>query len=492
MTRDVVLGIDLGTSSVKAMLLDSAAAVVGLARAPYPTRHPAAGLTEQDPADWVAAMGTAVGGCLAAAGPVRVGAIGLSGHMSAPVLVDGNGAALAPCHTITDTRAVTDLPASAREAIAAHTGNQAAAYFTLPKLLWWQREHPGLLARAACVLAPKDFLRAWLTGDLASDPTDAGNMLLLDPVARHWMPALARDAGLDPALLPKLREPAEIAGMLRADRAAALCLPPGIPVATGAADMAAALLGIGLGADEIAVTIGTSATVIAPVAEVAPALLGRLTFHPGVAPGAPFALGSHFNGGACLDWLRTILGGAEALAAAAEQALAVPPGAEGALFVPYLLGAGSPDFDPAARGAFLGLAASHGPAHLLRALVEGISADWCGSFDLLDPGARRGLVLGGGGAKLHLWPQLLADLARRPVTLAATPDASTLGAALLAGVALAWFGGTLAGAARHVRATAPALLPATPDTYAAFRHQFRIAQQQARQAGPPRALDVVD
>jgi xylulokinase len=206
-----------------------------------------------------------------------------------------------------------------------------------------------------------------------------------------------------------------------------------------------------------------------------------------VAPDALFALGSHFNGGACLDWLRTILGGAEALAVAAERALAVPPGAEGALFVPYLLGAGSPDFDPAARGAFLGLAASHDPAHLLRALVEGVSADLCGSFDLLDPGAQRSLVLGGGGANITMWPQLLADLARRPVTLAATPDAATLGAALLAGVALGWFGGTLAGAARQVRATAPALQPATPDPYTGFRHRFAMAQQQARQAGPPRA-----
>jgi xylulokinase len=475
MNGEAVLGIDLGTSAVKAMLLNSAGTVVGLARAPYPTRHPAAGLTEQDPADWVAAMRAAVRECLAA-GPVRVVAIGLSGHMSAPVLVDADGTALAPCHTITDSRAVTDLPAPVQDAIATCTGNRAAAYFTLPKLLWWQRETPDLLARASCVLAPKDFLRAWLTGDLASDPTDAGNMLLLDPATRRWMPELARNAGLNPALLPPLREPAEIAGTLRADRAADLGLPAGIPVATGAADMAAALLGIGLGAEEIAVTIGTSATVIAPVPAVLPALLGRLTFHPGLAPGALFALGSHFNGGACLDWLRGILGGGEALAAAAEQACAVPAGADGVLFVPYLLGAGSPDFDPAARGAFFGLAASHGPAHLLRALVEGVSADLCGSFDLLDPAAARGLLLGGGGANLRLWPQVLADLARRPVTLAATPDASTLGAARLAGVALGWW--TLAGASRTQPIASP-LRPAEPDPYHGFRGRFRVARGRA-------------
>jgi len=476
----VVLGLDLGTSAVKAMLLDEAAAVRGQARQGYPTRHPASSLTEQDPAEWLVAARAAVLACLEAAGPVRIGAIGLSGHMSAPVLVDGEGTALAPCHTLTDTRAETDLPPALQAAIEARTGNRCAAYFTLPKLLWWQSHHPSLLARAERVLAPKDYLRAWLTGNLATDPTDAGNMLLLDPATRCWMPELARDVGIDPALLPPLSEPATFAGRLRAECAAELGLPAGLPVATGAADMAAALLGIGLGPHEIAVTIGTSATVIAPVAAAERALVGRLTFHPGAASGALYALGSHFNGGASLDWLRGVLGGDMPFQAAVEQAHALPPGAEGVLFVPYLLGAGSPDFDPAARGAFLRLAAPHGPAHLLRAVVEGVSADLCRSIDLLDPAGTQGLVLGGGGMHLSLWPQLLADLARRPVTLAATSDASTFGAALLAGVALGWFGGTPEAAARGVRGAASLLRPAPSDPYATLRLQFQSAQQQAR------------
>jgi xylulokinase len=479
---DVVLGLDLGTSAVKAMLLDEAATVRGHAREAYPTHHPAPALTEQDPADWLAATSAAVRACLGAAGPVQVAAIGLSGHMSAPVLTAGDGAALARCHTLTDTRAETNLAADLQTAIEARTGNRCAAYFTLPKLLWWQRHHPDLLARTAAVLAPKDFLRGWLTGSHATDPTDAGNMLLFEPVERRWIPDLARTAGLDPAVLPPLVEPTAIAGHLRPGRAAALGLPAGLPVAAGAADMAAALLGIGLRPDEIAVTIGTSATVIAPVTEIIPALLGRLTFHPGAETGSLFALGSHFNGGASLDWLRGILGGAPALDAAAELARALPPGADGVLFVPYLLGAGSPDFDPVARGGFLGLAASHGPAHLLRAMLEGVGADLCRSIDLLDPSGLRPLLLGGGGARVGPWPQLLADLAQRPVALAAAPDASTLGAALIAGVALGWFGGTLAAASRHVRGAASPLRPATPDPYAAWRPRFLAARHHARAA----------
>jgi xylulokinase len=467
-----VLGVDIGTSAVKAMLLDAAGVVRGMGRQTYPTRHDAPGLSEQSPRDWLKAATDAIRQAVAAHAPT-VAAISLGGHMSAPVLIGAAGEPLAACHIITDSRAETDLPPDCHAGIEARTGNKCAAYFSLPKLLWWRRHDPDVLERARHVLAPKDFVALWLTGVAASDPSDSGNMLLLDPVSRRWMPDLARAAGLDPTLLPPLAEPGALLGHLRPEVADALGLPSGVPVAMGASDMAAALLGAGIAGDEIAVTIGTSATVIAGADGIDARLTGRLTFHPGAAPGALFVLGSHFNGGACLDWLSGILGGPERLRAAARAA-ETPQAADPPLFIPYLLGAGSPDFDPAARGAFLGLAASHGPADLLRAVVQGITADLCLSLDLIDPDGRRPIVLAGGGANLRIWPQIMADLAARPVTLATTADASTKGAALLAGVSLGWFGGTVAEAARRARDPGASFTPGGPSD---LRRRFNAARR---------------
>jgi xylulokinase len=485
MTLPAVLGIDIGTSSVKALLVDAEARVVGVGRGAYATAQPAPGLSEQDPEDWKSAAVVAVRTALAGL-EVRVEAISFSGHMSAPVLINGDGAALAACHTIADQRSAGEsggIDAALVAEIAARTGNLPAAHLTLPKLLWWKRHHPEVFARTRFVLMPKDYLRLWMTGDIATDPTDAGNSMLFDASRRDWAGDLAERAGIGAALLPKLRESGEIAGVLLPDPAEALGLAPGLPVVTGAADMAAMLLGSGVDlAGDVAVTIGTSANVIAGLSRVEPALVGAMNVEPGLEPHELYAIGSHFGGGGALGWLAGLLSRADrpdpsVLAPVSIAAEAIALGSEGLIFLPYLSGGGSPNFDPAARGAFLGLAMKHGSAHMLRAIVEGVTCDLGASLDLFAGLARRRRILfSGGGSRIAFWPQLLADMSGLPVVNASASDASALGAALIAGVGIGWFGGSLSAARERVAPTGPAFEPRPTHETAELRRRFDAAR----------------
>ncbi|MCX5512732.1 xylulokinase [Kaistia algarum] len=497
MTLPAVLGIDIGTSSVKALLIDAEARVVGVGRGAYPTAQPAPGLSEQDPEDWKSAAIVAVRAALAGA-EARVEAISFSGHMSAPVLLGEDGAALAACHTIADQRSVGEIAlidAALTADIAARTGNFPAAHLTLPKLLWWKRHHPEIFARTRFVLMPKDYLRLWMTGDIAADPTDSGNSMLFDASRRDWAEDLAKRAGIGAARLPRLREPGEIAGALLPGPAEALGLAAGLPVVTGAADMAAMLLGSGVDlAGDVAVTIGTSANVIAGLSRVEPSLIGAMNVEPGLAPHELYAIGSHFGGGGALGWLAGLLSGAErpdpaVLAPVSLTAEGIALGSEGLIFLPYLSGGGSPSFDPAARGAFLGLAMKHGSAHMLRAIVEGVTCDLGASLDLFAGLApRRRILFSGGGSRIAFWPQLLADMSGLPVVNASASDASALGAALIAGVGIGWFGDSFSAARALVAPKGPAFEPRPTEATAELRRRFeraKIARRPDLLAGQP-------
>lgn len=479
---------DLGTSSAKALLADRNGAVIASARKSYPTYQPGEGLSEQRAEDWLTACSDAVKACLETAGGVGVGvgveAIALSGHMAAPVLLSEDGEVLAPVHTITDRRAwheAESIPADVVAAIAARTGNLPATHFVLPKLLWWSKHEPDLWSKTAAVLAPKDFVRLRLTGETATEPTDAGSMLLFDPQTWRWDEDLAESTGVGQGRLPQLLPSRAIAGGLSRDAARILGLTAGLPVVAGAADMATALLGTGVDPmTEVAVTIGTSATVIAGIKAVDAALVGQLTFHPDLAEKSIFVLGSHFGGGGALAWLADLVGsgqasGHEPLAALAEAAATVPAGADGLLFLPYLSGADSPHFDPAARGAFLGLSTRHGREHLLRAIVEGVSADLCASIALMSPTPRKRIRFAGGGARIPFFAETLADLAGLPVAVSAESDSSAVGAALLAGLAVGWFDGDLATARAAADRSLGEIRPRETAWPRAFLERFRNA-----------------
>lgn len=486
---EAVLGIDIGTSSVKAVVIDRDARVLASGRAAYPTQQPRDGWSEQDPRDWIRAATEACRIALAEV-DLPIGALSLAGHMSAPVLVDRDGVPLGPCHTITDRRATAEveaMPADLVEALAALTGNLPATHLVLPKLLWWKRQHPDIWARTHAVLMPKDFVRHWLTGRIASDPTDSGNSMLFDPARWAFSAELAERASIDPAKLPPLLASEAVAGSLLPAAAEALGLPAGLPVMTGAADMAATLLATGIDmADDVALTIGTSATVIAGLRRVAPELVGAMNINVSLERGVLYAIGSHFGGGGALNWLAGIATGTSEpdpawFAPVTEEAARVERGSEGLVFLPYLSGAGSPAFDTAARGAFLGLSMKHGRGHMLRAIVEGVSADVSDSIALLvaaEP--RRRLVFTGGGSRIPFWPPLLADITGLPVVGSSAADASAIGAALIAGVGIGWFEGDLGRARHQVAPRGAPVAPADPASAAQLRTRFHRARAARR------------
>ncbi|WP_080833413.1 xylulokinase [Cohnella massiliensis] len=445
----LILSLDLGTSSVKSLLMEEDGSVVCVVSQPYPTLSPRPGWSEQQPEEWIEAAVRAAAACMERSGRKDIGVISLSGHMSGLVLVDKSGEPLLPCIPLADSRSFEQserLGKTHGARIRECTGNPAIDAFQAPKLLWVKERFPELYDRAARFLFPKDYLRYRLTGRFATDSTDAGNSLFFDAVKQAWDKPLAAEMGFRADLLPDVLGPAEIAGALAKPMAERLGLPEGIPVAAGAADMATGALGTGaIEPGDTALTIGTSATMLSVTGGFDDRGYGKVTFHPHALPGTMYALGSHFSGGLSLNWLASLFHDTlsyERLQELGASAAKVAPGSDGVLFLPFLAGGGSPRFDPHMRGSFAGLSVSTGRPGLFRAVLEGISYNLKETLALLEgmnPGAIGSIRVGGGGAKIGLWPGILANVFGKPVELLPQADASSMGAAMLGGVAVGMF-----------------------------------------------------
>jgi xylulokinase len=488
------LGIDLGTSAAKAVLLSEAGRVVSKGSARYPTSSGANGEVEQSPLDWWDAVGRATRDCLAGAPcGVAVHALGFSGHMSVLLPLDDDLRPLRPALTVGDARGASEAAAlneTHAAALAAASGNLALGAFTLAKLLWYRANEPASFARTRVIVGAKDYLRLRATGSLASDPTDAGNTLVLDAASRSWNTDLMERLGLDPRLFPPLRESLELAGALRGEAADALGLRPGLPVITGLADMAASVLGAGmLTAERVSITLGTSGQVTQVVDGPQPELLGRFTYHPHALPGLSYVMASLFTGGLGLRWFADLgaslagVSGDDALTRVLELAADAEPGARGVTFLPFLTGSGSPAFDPSRRASFHGLGRGHGGADLSRAVLEGVSLSVRHALAELErhhPGASE-WVVGGGGMRSPLWRQITADAIGRPLAPLLEEDAGPLGTAIAVGHALGAFPDLEASLAACVRLGEPSL-PAAEATavydeaYARYRRLADRAQ----------------
>lgn len=482
----VALGLDLGTSAAKALALDESGRVRARGAAAYPTHAPEPGVVEHDPRDWWRAACAALRRCLEAAEtPLEPAALGFSGHMSAVAPLDRRGRPLRRALTIADARGAEEaarLEARFGDAIAAATGNAPLTAFALPKWLWLQRHEPELFARAARLLGAKDYLRLRATGTVGSEPSEAGNTLLLDLRRRRWNRSLLEALELPPKLLPPLGESLAWAGELTPEAAAELGLPAGLPCIAGLADMAASVLGSGLARDDqLAVTLGTSGQLTRLVEAPDPALLGSFTYHPHALPGRAYAMASILGGGLALQWFAGVLASlsdddeARALERLVAAAADAPPGARGVLFVPHLVGRGSPGFDPQRSAAFLHLARAHRGGDLARAVLEGVAFSVRQCLEELERahGAAGELRLGGGGARGRLWRTILADALQRPLHPLAERDAGPLGTAWAVAHALGWAPELPAAVATGVRLRAPqppdaAAAAAYDDAYARF------------------------
>jgi xylulokinase len=456
----VFLGIDLGTSSLKALVLDVDGSIVGTGSATYPLLTPQPGWAEADPEAWWEAAAIAV--AQAAGGHAsEIAAIGLSGQMHGVVLSDEQGHALRPAILWADSRTRRQLAtySELRPELFRKLANPVATGMAGPTLLWLREHERPLYRQAQWALQPKDWLRLRLVHEAATEPSDASGTLLYDMTTDYWAKDLLDELDLRLDFLAPIRESVEICGILTAVAAEHLGVRPNLPVVGGAADAAAAAIAGGLiDPGPVQLTIGSGAQVVAPRDRLAIDPTGRTHLYRAAAPDRWYAMAAMQNAGIALEWVRAML--RASWDEVYDEAFAVTPGAEGLLFLPYLTGERTPYFDSEARGAWIGLRLAHTRSHLLRAALEGVAfAIRQGLEALLATGVpATELRLAGGGSFDPRWRQLLADVLEQPLLATATSSASSLGAALLAGIGF----GAWPNAHRVAALAAPPTLVATP------------------------------
>ncbi|MGQ9554200.1 MAG: xylulokinase [Anaerolineae bacterium] len=448
----MLLGIDLGTSSLRAAVVDEHGCILGLGQQEYGIDVPRPGWAEQYVNAWWEGAVRAVRQSLQQARitPTAIHGIGLSGQMHGTVLVDVEGCAIAPAIIWADTRSSKEAQsineALGAERLVAVAGNRASPGFMAATLAWLGEHEPGLLERARYALLPKDYLRLRLTGEAATEPSDASASLLFDITKWQWSQTLIEAVGVDSRLLPPLVPSTAVTGGLQAVVAEELGLLPGTPVVAGAGDQAAQAVGNGvIEENEASSTIGTGGQVFQPCRCPTADPLLRVHCFCHALPHTWYLMGAMLAAGLSLRWWRDTLGltGSEAYSTLDGEAQAVPPGAGGLLFLPYLLGERTPHMDPAARGAFIGLALHHGRGHLARAIMEGVAFALCDGLAVLSelaPRPRR-VVASGGGAKSRLWLQIQADVFGLPMATVAGIERAVVGAAMLAGIGTGIFDG---------------------------------------------------
>ena len=424
-----VIGLDVGTTSVKGLAIDPVGNVLASVEASYPLATPRPGWAEQDPEDWWRATGEVLGGLTAEAGPA-VG-IGLSGQMHGLVALGAGDQVLRPAILWNDQR--TGVESAEIEAeiglerLVALTGNRALPGFTAPKLLWMRRHEPDLYARIERVCLPKDYVRLRLCGEWATDVSDASGTVLLDVAERRWSEPVLEQLDIDPSILPPVLESPEPSGETEA----------GVPVVAGAGDQAAGAVGVGVTtAGPASVVLGTSGVVFAALDRYASDPAGRVHAFCHAIPGTWHAMGVMLSAAGALQWLHDVTDSSLPFDELTAEAARWGPGVEGLTFLPYLAGERTPYPDPDARGAFAGLSLRHDRGALVRAVLEGVAFGLRDGLDLVVElgGAITSGRVSGGGARSDLWLQILASVLELPLDRVKVDAGAAFGAALLGGV----------------------------------------------------------
>lgn len=445
----LLLGIDLGTSRLKVVLADPTGQVIGAAQAGYPTSRSREGIAEQDTDEWLGALRGTLAHLRRAIGPVAldgIAAIGVTGQMHGLVAVDSNGRPVRPCMTWEDARATAEL-AGVRRRISAErvcllSGSPLSAGFAAGLARWLALREPESARRSQWFLQPKDWIRFMLTGEVATEPSDASGTLLLDVAASKWSVELLDAFEVEPRLLPPIIPSASVAGLLRPDVARELGLPPRLPVIAGGGDAPTTALGVGISASRGGrlgvLSFGTAAQIaVAADRPISHRLCSYQLFRH-VIDGEWLMVAAIPSAGSSIAWLAQVLLPDHDLESGIRQLVAeaglVLPGARGVVFLPQLLGRRSPRPEPAASGAFVGLRLQHGRPELARAALEGVGfALRDGLTTLRSQGfGPNALAMVGGAGDPDVWPQILSAILDIQIERSSDVAGAALGAAALA------------------------------------------------------------
>ena len=475
------IGIDLGTSSTKFLLVDESGAILNTATREYPLLFPHSGWSEQKPEDWWEACRTGVAELLRGFDAAKVAGIGVGGQMHGLVALDGADRVIRPAILWNDGRTAEEVKylneVIGREKLSALTANIAFAGFTAPKILWMKKNEPENFARIAKIMLPKDYLNYQLTGVHCCDYSDAGGMLLLDVSRKCWSEEMLAICGISASVMPRLFESYEVVGTVKESIAKEWGLPAGVKVVAGAGDNAAAAVGTGtVGDGACNISLGTSGTVFISSDKFGVDPHNALHAFPH-ADGHYHLMGCMLSAASCNKWFYEEILGTKDYAAEQSGITEELLGTNDVYFLPYLMGERSPINDTDARGTFVGMSMATDRRSMVQAVMEGVSFAIRDSFEVaksLGIDIRRSKLCGG-GAKSPIWRKMLADILHISIDLPQTEEGPGYGAAMLAMVGC--------GAFPSVSACADALVKTTatvePDEEAAARYEEKYRRFRA-------------
>ena len=443
-----LIGVDVGTSATKTVLFDEECRPVAEASAEYPMYQPQNGWAEQNPKDWEEAAASTIREVMerSRVNKEDVVGLGLSGQMHGLVMLDKDNEVIRPAIIWCDQRTAAECEEITakvgKERLIEITANPALTGFTASKILWVRNHEPKNYAACRHILLPKDYVRFAMTGEYATEVSDASGMQLLDVPHRCWSKEVLAKLDIDEALLPKVYESPEITGHISTEFAQRAGLSEKCVVAGGAGDNAAAAVGTGIVEDGKAfTTIGTSGVVFAHTSEPRIDPKGRVHTFCCAVPGCWHVMGVTQAAGLSLKWFRENMAENMDYEAINQAIASVPRGSRRLIYLPYLMGERTPHLNPDCRGVFFGLSAMHTKADMLRSVMEGVSFSLLDCWDILREMKIevKDMMACGGGSKSPLWRQMLANMYGCPVKVGGEGGGATLGAAILGGVAAGVF-----------------------------------------------------
>lgn len=436
------IGLDVGTSGAKALLINIKGEVIASATNEYPMLTPRANWTEQNPEDWWEASKKSIKSVASKVNKNEIKGIGLTGQMHGLVTLDENMNVVRPCIMWNDQRTVNECAEINSkigfEKLVKITGNQVLTGFTVPKILWIKNNEPKNYSKIRKILLPKDYIRFRLTGELATDVSDASGTSLLNVPERNWSDEILSGLEIPKEWMPQLYESAEITGKVKKEICDELNLPENLIVVAGGGDQAAGGIGTGTIREGItSLVLGTSGVVFAHSNKPRIEANGKVHLFCHAVPDAWHVMGVTLSAAGSLQWYRNTFHTGSDYSRLTKAAEEIQPGSEGLFFLPYLSGERTPYADANAKGTFIGATVRHSSAHFTRAVLEGVAYSLRDCFELNEKlGVKTEQVrISGGGAKSELWIQILSDLLNKEIVTLSSTEGAPYGAAILAAVA---------------------------------------------------------